>query len=183
MSEDIIVRQCAPTLAGMKTGNMFSCPFADTDEMRDNVRRWNRLLVGKGLRVLPLKFQDNRALVYVYRVSHLMRDMKDDAVCHILQEMGYETETPERCIVQLIRKLEGNGDFPHEIGLFLGYPPEDVRGFIKNGARGCKLVGCWKVYDNEEKARRTFAKYRKCTEVYTAEFAGGRSVERLTVAG
>lgn len=29
----------------------------------------------------------------------------------------------------------------------------------------------------------TFAKYRKCTEVYTAQFAGGRSVDRLTVAG
>ena len=40
MSEDIIVRYCAPTLAGIKTGNMFSCPFVDEDEMRDSVRRW-----------------------------------------------------------------------------------------------------------------------------------------------
>ena len=71
MSEDIIVRYCAPTLAGIKTGNMFSCPFVDEDEMRDSVRRWNRVLVKKGVRVLPLKFKDNRALVYVYRVSRL----------------------------------------------------------------------------------------------------------------
>lgn len=183
MSEDIIVRQCAPTLAGLKTGNMFTCLFADTDEMRDSVRKWNRLLGKKGLRVLPLKFRDNRALVYVYRVSHLLRDMKDDAVSHLLREMGYETETPERCIVQLIRKLEGCSEFPHEIGLFLGYPPEDVCGFIENRARGCKLIGYWKVYGNEEKARKTFAKYRKCTEVYTAQFVGGRSVDRLTVDG
>ncbi len=28
--------------------------------------------------------------------------------------------------------MEGKGDFPHEIGLLLGYPPEDVIGFIEN---------------------------------------------------
>lgn len=183
MSEDIIVKQCAPTLAGLKTGNMFTCSFADTDEMRDSVRKWNRLLGRKGLRVLPLKFQENRALVYVYRVSHLSRDLQDDAACNLLKEMGYETEIPERCIVRLIRKLGECNEFPHEIGLFLGYPPEDVYGFIKNRAQGCKCIGCWKVYGDEEKARMTFAKYKKCTDVYTAQFAGGRSVDRLTVAG
>ena len=183
MSEDMIIRHCSPTLAGMKTGNMFSCLFADVDEMRACVRDWNGLLVKKGLRALPLKFHDNRALVYVYRVSHLLRDMKDDAVCRLLKERGYETEMPERCIVQLIRKLEEDGEFPHEIGLFLGYPPEDVCGFIENGAQGCKLVGCWKVYGDERKARVTFAKYKKCTDVYTAQFAIGKSIDRLTVAG
>ena len=183
MSEDIIVRHCSPTLAGMKTGNMFSCHFVDENEMRDSVRHWNRLLVKKGLRVLPLKFEDNRAMVYVYRVSSLAHDLKDNAVRHLLKERGYETEMPERCIVQLIRKLEGQGEFPHEIGLFLGYPPEDVCGFIENRAQGCKLVGCWKVYGNEEKARMIFAKYKKCTDVYTAQFARGRSVDWLTVAG
>ena len=183
MSEDIIIRHCSPTLAGMKTGNMFSCSFADENEMKDSVRHWNQMLVGKGLRVLPLKFKDNRALVYVYRVSSLSLDLKDDTVCRLLKERGYETEVPERCIVQLIRKLEGCGEFPHEIGLFLGYPPEDVCGFIENRAQGCNLVGSWKVYGNEEKARMTFAKYKKCTDVYTAQFARGRSVDRLTVAG
>lgn len=182
-SEDILVRHCSPTLAGMKTGNLFSCFFADADEMRACVRHWNRLLGGKGLRVLPLRFQEKRALVYVYRVSHLFRDLKDAAVCCLLKERGYETEMPERCIVQLIERLEECGEFPHEIGLFLGYPPEDVCGFIENGAKGCKLCGCWKVYGNEENARRIFAKYKKCTDVYTAQLAGGRSVDRLTVAG
>lgn len=183
MSDDMIVRHCAPTLAGLKTGNMFACPFADADEMRKSVWDWNCVLVRKGLRVLPLKFQDNRALVYVYRVSQLSRDLQDDAACSMLKEMGYETEMPERCIVRLIRKLEACSEFPHEIGLFLGYPPEDVYGFIRNRVQGCKCIGYWKVYGDEEKARMTFAKYKKCTDIYTAQYAGGRAVDRLTVAG
>lgn len=183
MSEEVIVRHCAPTLAGIKTGNMFSCSFTDEKEMRDSVRYWNQLLVKKGLRVLPLKFQDNRALVYVYRVSQLFRDLKNDAACRLLKEKGYKTELPQHCIIQLIRRLEECAEFPHKVGLFLGYPPEDVCGFIQNEAQGCKFSGCWKVYGDEEKARMMFAKYKKCTDVYTAEFAGGRSVDRLTVAG
>ena len=85
--------------------------------------------------------------------------------------------------MQLIKRMCADEEFPHEIGLFLGYPPEDVRGFIENGAENCKCVGCWKVYGNVEAAKKTFAKYKKCTDVYSRQQANGKSVERLTVAG
>ncbi len=55
MSEGLLVRHCSPTLAGMKTGNMFTCTFADDMEMRSCIRCWNRMFVKKGLRVLPLR--------------------------------------------------------------------------------------------------------------------------------
>ena len=29
MSEDYLIRNCAPTLAGIKTANLFSCPCPD----------------------------------------------------------------------------------------------------------------------------------------------------------
>ena len=49
--------------------------------------------------------------------------------------------------------------------------------------RPCKCVGCWKVYENEEAARKTFAKYKACTRVYCRQLASGIDIERLTVAG
>ena len=79
-------------------------------------------------------------------------------------------------------RLKNDDEFPHEIGLFLGYPPEDVLGFIKNGAENCKRLGCWKVYGDEENALKTFKKYEKCTEIYSKLWNNGRSLERLTVA-
>lgn len=183
MSEDMIVRHCSPTLAGIKTGNMFACSFSDAVEMRDNLRRLNRLLGKKGLRVLPLRFQNNRALVYIYRPSHLYRDLQHDIACRLLQERGYGMETPQRCVLQLMKRIGECEEFPHEIGLFLGYPPEDVCGFIENKAEGCKCVGCWKVYGDADAAQKLFAKYKKCTEIYCTQHAKGRSIERLTVAG
>lgn len=49
------------------------------------------------------------------------------------------------CVSQLVRRLRRQEDFPHEVGLFLSYPPEDVAGFIANNARRCKCAGLWKV--------------------------------------
>lgn len=183
MSEEMIVRHCAPTLAGLKTGNLFACSFSSTQEMRRCIRSWNNALVEKGVRVLPLRHQNNRALIYVYRASRLSKDLQRDGVKRLLLLWGYPCEDPNRCIVRLIQRLKESEEFPHEIGLFLGYPPEDVHGFIKNKACGCKCVGCWKVYGDAEAAQKLFIKYKKCTEVYCAQFAKGKTIERLTVAG
>ncbi len=183
MSEEMLIQHCSPTLAGMKTGNLFGCRYASADHMREAVRLWNRALSAKGIRVLPLRYRDGRALIYLYRPSRLKHDLTDAAACRILHGCGYTVETPERCIVQLIRRLADHSEFPHEIGLFLGYPPEDVCGFMENPSSSCPCVGCWKVYGDAETAQKTFAKFKKCTRVYCAQYAMGKSIERLTVAG
>ena len=79
MSEELLVRHCSPTLAGMKTGSIFNCSYADDAQMRDSLRRFNRLLRKKGLRILPLRYRNHRALIYVYRPSQLSRDLRRDS--------------------------------------------------------------------------------------------------------
>lgn len=183
MSEDLLIRHCSPTLAGMKTGNLFTCAYTDASELRDAIRRWNKRLGKKGLRILPLRCQENRALVYVYRPARLSKDLQNGTACRLLRARGYGMETPQSCVIQLIKRLHTYEEFPHEIGLFLGYPPEDVRGFIEHNADDCKCVGCWKVYGDADAAQKLFAKYKKCTDIYCTQFAKGKSIERLTVAG
>ena len=181
MSEEMLVRQCAPTLAGVKTGSLFSCPYDTREGMTEDVRRLNRVLVPKGLRLLPLRYSEKRVLLYLYRPTELWRDLNDDKAAEILNAAGYSCTDCDRCVVKLIQRLRGSNDFPHEIGLFLSYPPEDVKGFLEH--RPCKCVGCWKVYENEEAAQKTFAKYKACTRVYCRQLASGIDIERLTVAG
>lgn len=41
----------------------------------------------------------------------------------------------------------------------LGYPAEDVQGFIENETKECKCVGCWKVYGDVEQAQKKFEQY------------------------
>ena len=83
MSEELLVKHCAPTLAGMKTGNLFTCSFDGACEMKECVRCWNRILTKKGLRVLPLRFKNDRALIYVYRPKMLSADLKQNSLLSI----------------------------------------------------------------------------------------------------
>ena len=181
MSEETIIRHCSPTLAGLKTGNLFSFLYENHEEMRSAIRAWNQKLRGKGIRVLPLRYKNGSALIYFYRPVLLSRDLENEETCRILAERGYNLSTCERCIVHLIKRLSQSNEFPHELGLFLGYPPEDVCGFIKNKARGFKCVGSWKVYGDAEKAQKLFSRSKKCTQVYQDQWANGKSIERLTV--
>ena len=181
MPDELVIRHCAPTLASIKTGNIFSCAFSSIEELYESIRSLNRRLSGKGLRVLPLRCKDGRALIYVYRPERLARDLCDACACKLLRECGYEGCALNRCIARLVSRLRASGDFPHEIGLFLGYPPEDVEGFMHRRDEA-KCTGCWKVYGDVESAQRTFARYRKCTASYMDQLSRGCAIERLTVA-
>lgn len=183
MSEDYLIRNCAPTLAGIKTANLFTCPYENKAEIVDAICQLNCKLSKKGLRVLPLRFSGKNALIYLYRPNLLSADLSHAEAVRILHPLGYDCAQSQRCLVQLARKLRDKEDFPHEIGLFLGYPPGDVRGFMENKPHSCKCVGCWKVYTDEAEARRKFDQYRKCTKIYCQQWAKGIDFERLTVAG
>lgn len=181
MSDDLIVQQCSPTLAGLKTGSLFTCPFRTEAELRADIAALNRRLAPKGVNVRILRVR-RRALLYLYRPSSLRRDFASAEVAMLLRQYGYTVDDTEACLAQLCTRLAGTSGFPHEIGLFLGYPAEDVRGFIENRADGCKCVGTWKVYGDEAEARRRFAQYDQCTRIYQKKFSAGRSIERLTVS-
>ena len=181
MPEELVVRHCAPTLACLKTANLFACPYASRKELYEDVRKLNLRLQGKGLRVLPLRYRNGVGLVYVYRPEKLKRDLGDEAVGCLLAGCGYSCREVCPCLKRLMERLDQDGEFPHEIGLFLGYPPEDVDGFMHKKGEA-KLSGVWKVYENVDAARRTFELYRKCSDVYMKRFSEGYSIERLTVA-
>ena len=183
MTAEMIVRHCAPTLAGINTGSMFTCPCASRQMLTDELRQLNRRLVPRGLCVLPLRYLNRNALIYVFRPNALRRDLSDQAAAALLQRHGYRNGPAERCICHLIGRFQAGGEFPHEVGLFLGYPPEDVRGFIDNRAAGHKMTGRWKVYGDEAAARKTFDRYKRCTQAYCLQWKKGTPIERLTVAG
>ena len=67
-----------------------------------------------------------------------------------LERLGYPTHSPTACLDFLEKRME-EATYPHEIGIFLGYPLEDVLGFIQN--KPCCCMGAWKVYDQNSVTR------------------------------
>lgn len=181
MSQEYVIRHSAPTLAGLKTGSLFPCRFAARPPFLRDLRGMNQVLVPRGLRLLPLRWEPGWVLLYLYRPAALARDLAARPAQALLRQAGYPAESPPACLRELRRRFAAGGPFPHEVGLFLSYPPEDVAGFCRHRGRGAKCVGCWKVYGDETAARRRFAAYKACTAAYTRQAAAGVPLSALTV--
>jgi len=180
MPERELVSVCSPTLAGIKTGNIFTKSYETKDDALEDVRRMNRRFSEKGMRVLMLRYRQGKALIYLYRPMRLRRDLMQPLCREILESLGYPGGGSGRDLRYLMVRLSKEEEFPHEIGLFLGYPPEDVKAFMEH-RKDYKCIGCWKVYSDEGKARAEFQKYDHCKEVYCREWQNGRSLEQLVV--
>lgn len=179
MPEARLIRQCAPTLAGLKSGSLFLYPCPFSPSLRATLLGWNRLLIPNGLRILPLRADHRGTLLYLYRPKFLSADLTAPTALCLLARCGYSVGDPNRCLVQLIRRLQKPDFFPHEIGLFLGYPPEDVQGFMEHRGRHFKCAGLWKVYGDADAAQETFRQYRLCTAFYCARWAAGSRLDQL----
>lgn len=181
MSYDMLVRHCAPTLAGIKIGNLVSYRFDDIENLKKDINNKNKLLNHKGIYFVILKVSKSNALIYVYRKNQLNFVLQNKEIQKFLLENGYNDFETKNCL-DILKLHLLNKDFPHEIGVFLGYPLDDIKAFIENKGLNFKIVGCWKSYTNEKEAAKIFAKYKKCTKIYCEKYAEGFEITRLAVA-
>lgn len=180
--EEYLIEHCAPTLASIKTASLFTMGFSNEKDFAAEIEYWNTSLAEKGIVLLTLRKREQRALIYVCRKSHLRKDLSYPGVARFLDGYGYGSTEVDQAIETLKGRMKRSEEFPHEIGIFLGYPLGDVIGFIQNAGQNYKCAGCWKVYCNECEAIRRFALYKKCKEIYRRLWKQGKSVQRLTVA-
>ncbi|MGN1119064.1 MAG: DUF3793 family protein [Oscillospiraceae bacterium] len=158
----LLAYHTAPTLLGIKCASLVSLSREEYD-VDEHSCYFNRRTAAKGLKSRVLCGCGGRVLLLVYNESLLAKRLSDSEVRRLLKRFGYGgNSTTEECLDRLSQRIQRSGEFPHEIGLFLDYPVEDVVGFIRNKGGNYKLCGCWKVYGSEESARRTFANYDKC---------------------
>ena len=175
-----LVHHCTPTLAALKPANLFTC--------RSTL---SPTAVQHGRRPTAAALRDDQlsdALVYVYRPRLLTRAIQQEQVAAFLTAEGYDPSSLSACIEKLHKRIcgtdlqsqmTGRCSFPHEIGFFLGYPYEDVIGFIDNEGENFLCSGCWKVYAKERDAQTCFCCYKNCTTMYQQLFDEGVSIECL----
>lgn len=171
-----LVQHSAPTLLGIKCASLFSLSSQEFD-LPHHAAIFNRRAGVKGLRCRILCQCKNRILLLVFRESLLARRLQEPWAAALLHHLGYEPEKGiQICLEKLASRIAESSEFPHEIGIFLGYPKEDVLGFIANKGANCKLCGCWKVYGNIGIARQMFARYRKCHRYLHGRLAEGQDL-------
>ena len=182
--ESVVVEQCAPTLAGVKPASLFRYQPEEERSWQAEISQLAQALIHTGIsfRILKECRQTGARLIYIYRAGWLRQILAEPSNRAFLARCGYQMERDATALLgQLSERLCLEQEFPHEIGVFLGYPLEDVKGFIENRGRNYTCCGCWKAYGDPRKARERFERYHRCTAVYMERFRQGTPIVRLIV--
>ena len=171
----------APTLLGIKCASLVSLSREEFD-IPAYAAAFNAQAVRGGLQMQIMCRCQKRQLVLLYRPKLLQKRLEQPEIRRFLLRYGYTADMDlAACLMRLQNRIAEKPEFPHEIGLFLSYPPEDVKGFIEHHAADFKYAGLWKVYGDEQRARDLFAKYQRCTEIYCQRLHAGSSIAQLAV--
>lgn len=153
--------QCAPLITGLKLSNLLTIS-------PDGFSQVEKIVEGSILSMYPLMETEAKIVILLYRRDRLEKYLKMPQVQKLLQEAGYDSGRLEDILPVFCERYETYAEnrksFPHEMGLLLGYPPEDVEGFIRHQGRNSLCTGYWKVYADKEGKQRLFEKYEYARE-------------------
>lgn len=168
--------QCAPVLAGIKPANTLRVG------RQIGRRTIERILAGTGLACELLCRGRWRNTWLVYRQEELAELLRDPQRRAFLQKYGYIDFSMSAVLARLAHRLAAHqrgAEYPHEVGILLGYPLEDVLGFVENKGKDPLCTGYWKVYGDVARAERTFALFHRARRRAARAVEQGMSFREL----
>lgn len=171
-----IALQCSPLLTGIKISNLLITNCENeylVKQLFENTSLSVEMIYKSDKRITFLIFQEDKLIDY-------LNGIEETALFNIL---GYNAMKLHEIFAEFSKRftryMEKREDFPHEMGLFLEYPVEDVIGFIENQGKKFLYTGYWKVYGNLQKALETFDRYNSAKENIIQLLAQGVSIEGI----
>jgi len=171
-----VALQCSPLLTGIKISNLLITNCENEHLVRQlfkNTLFSAEMIYKSDKRIKFLIFQEDKLVDY-------LSGKEENALLNFL---GYnEMNLPEifaEFSNRFTRYMENRENFPHEMGLFLEYPVDDVIGFMDNQGKKYLHIGYWKVYGNLQKALETFERYNVAKENIVRMLAQGVTIERI----
>lgn len=171
--ETQLALQCAPLIAGLKTSNLLIIS-------RENMPKVKHILKRTILSYFTLYAGEEKTILLIYDASRLGEYLGRKKVRSLLLQWGYEGSCMREWLYLLRERyrayIEEKANFPHEMGLFLGYPEEDVVGFIENSGKNSLYSGYWKVYGDVTEKIELFQKFDRAKEILIQFLADGMTI-------
>ncbi len=168
----------APSLCGIKPANLFTVSISDFSQ--EEFIKWKNLLAGQNLGLVNFKSSDSRIMVIAFNLLWIRKILGDSLIQTYLRGKGYENPSDTaKTLDELFQRLKTQKGFPHEVGLILGYPFEDVVGFEENQGRNCKCCSYWKSYSDPSVAKKCCSEYKQCSKLCKQWFEEGHTVPQI----
>lgn len=170
--------QCAPVLKGIKASNLVTMAKGSLKTVKDG-------LAGTEVTAILLAAGERTDVLFLYRYPLLKALLDDEKIRNFLKTCGYTQFDMASVLMGLKRKytayLAGGGEFPHELGVLLEYPVEDVEDFIRFNGSQFLFAGYWKVYHNPAKAKAQFNRYDRAREAAMQQIINGCPLSEVAV--
>lgn len=171
-----VILQSAPVMKNVKMSCVFTMPSGSSRLICSS-------LYNTGVRLHCFCKGRGREVLFLYREDWLESYLKQEDVAAFLKSYGYQNGSLRQQLQYLGRQIAAfynkTGEFPHEMGVFLGYPLEDVRGFIDYRGENCKYIGYWKVYSDVDRAKRMFRRFDEAKTCAVKEFFSGKNLREI----
>lgn len=174
---ETVISLAAPTLAKIKPSSVL-CLDKDYEQLRAE-------LAASDIKLTELYVCKDKPVIMLYNAELLQKSLNAKKAKSLLKKYGYpQSYNVEDYIDRLSERLNEYKDkragFPHEIGVFLGYPVEDVQDFIEKGGKLCHFCRYWKVYNRPAKAYRTSRIYEEVSQKMLNLYQNGYELKDLT---
>ncbi len=164
MSTQMIL-QCAPVIAGLKASNLLNLSRNQEENLQD-------LLAGSCLEYRLLYESEYRSTYLIFQRESLNAYVNQEKVQELFCIFGYGKalygnknfslgEILDEFAIRFQHYMKERKSFPHEVGLLLAYPVEDVEGFIKHQGQHFLYAGYWKVYGKLWQKKQLFQKMER----------------------
>jgi hypothetical protein len=182
--QGLLAYHAAPTLAGIKPASLV-CPDGAGRDLEPALAACaEKLGTLFGVEVKNLGRRASVALILIYRSELLRSALAEREAAALLSRSGYAAQPGDvpGLLAQLRQKCSSS-DFPHEIGVFLGYPAADVGifmagGEIRSGRDGAALA--WRAFGDLGPARSAAERFRSAKLLAARLIAAGADL--LTLA-
>ena len=174
--ETQLVLQCSPVLMKLKISNLLIVHKSNREKVLS-------LFLETDITSYLIHECEEKATFLLYRRDDLEYYLRGDRVNELFSLLGYQ----EKSLIDILREFSKRysiykskkGSFPHEMGLLLGYPVDDVIGFIENQGQNYLYTGYWKVYSNLSNTMQLFEQYNQAKEKVVQMITQGLSVQNI----
>ena len=167
-----IVRCTAATIAGRKPATLMNI----SNDINGLLNAWDRYRTDifsiSEIDYYELKRTDKNAIVLFFNQNKLDELLRNESVNKFLSECGYEFDSIDY-VLDMLRRRYATVGCPPEIGVFLGIPLKDVKGFMGlNSLRNTKC-GMWQIYGDPAASEERMNEYRSARNIVIRRLFSG----------
>jgi hypothetical protein len=170
-----VALETAEVLAEAKPASLLSIPNRQRSCGKNLYTLWkehgNDLLSDSSLGAWELVDRGGSLMLLFYHKEHFELHVNRRDIFTLLLRAGYCAPFTASKVLRQLAERSRTKQFPHEIGLLLGYPPKDVAAFMGWIRLPFTCQGPWKIYGNPDDSLRLAARFRHCRSAMAEQLA------------